>query len=127
MKKQHIVDSCRRELRSVVTIRRSAKRDVAALAAISAVKQFQAERMATTHADLLAAPDSRAAAQFFLSDLYGAKDFTQRDTDIERIIPLSEHILPVSALSTIAEAIALDALSETMDKAMAARLGESFT
>lgn len=127
MKKQHIVDSCRRELRAVVTIRQSAKKDVATLAAISAVKKFQAARMANTHADLLAAPDSTAAAQFFLSDLYGAKDFTQRDTDIERIIPLSEHILPVSALSTIAEAIALDALSETMDNAMASRLGEVFT
>lgn len=127
MKKQHIVESCRRELQAVVTIRQSARKDVATLAAMSAVKQFQAARMAGTHADLLAAPDSTAAAQFFLSDLYGAKDFSQRDTDIERIIPLSEHILPLSALSTIAEAITLDALSEAMDNAMASRLGETFT
>ena len=127
MKKRHIVASCRRELQAVVTMRQSVKKDVATLAAMSAVKQFQATRMAVTHADLLASPESSAAAQFFLSDLYGAKDFTQRDTDIERIIPLSEHMLPVSALRTIAEAIALDALSEAMDSAMASRLGEKFS
>lgn len=127
MKKQHIVESCRRELQAVVTLRQSAKKSSATLAAMAALKHYQSQRMAATHADLLASPDTNAAAQFFLDDLYGPKDFTQRDADIERIIPMSEHILPTSALCTIAEAVALDALSETMDNAMAARLGEQFS
>jgi hypothetical protein len=127
MKKQHIIEACRRELEAVVKLRHAAKKCSATGAAMAALKAYQSQRMAITHADLLAAPDTNAAARFFLDDLYGPKDFTKRDADIERIIPLSEHILPTSALQTIAEAVTLDALSETMDNAMAARLGERFT
>lgn len=127
MKKQDIVAALRRELQAVTAHRQSAKVNEKTRAAICAVKRFQSERMASTHGDLLAAPATHKAAQFFLSDLYGEDDLTQRDADIERIVPMLERLLPAAALQTIAEAIELDALSEMMDGAMAAHLGEAFT
>lgn len=125
MKKQDISALLRRELQAVMKERQAIKSDAAARTARDAVKRFQSQRMAVTHADLLAATSSNAAARFFLDDLYGTKDMTQRDMDIDRIIPTLERLLPAPALSTIAEAIVLDAMSESLDAAMAAGLGEA--
>jgi len=127
MDKHEIIARLRRDLQAAVLERQLAAADSGSAAARAALRAFQAARMARTHADLLATDETRAAAQFFLDDLYGAHDFTQRDADIERIIPMMERMLPASALQTIAEAIELDALSESLDREMAAGLGERIT
>ena len=127
MDKQEIVAVIRRELGSVITQRQAAKKDAALNAARVALRTFQSGRMAETHADLLRDPGTRAAAQFFLTDLYGADDLSQRDANLERVIPAMERMLPAPALATVAGAVSLDALSERLDAAMARRLGEDFT
>ena len=127
MKKQDIVARLRRDLQAAAVERLVAAKDAEAAATRAAVRRFQSARMAQTHADLLADSDTHAAARFFLDDLYGTHDFTQRDADIERIIPMMEKLLPIAALSTIAEAIELDALSEVLDRAMATHLGNRVT
>ena len=127
MSKQDIVARLRRDLQAAAVERLVAAKDPEAAAARAALRRFQSARMGRTHADLLADPHTRDAARFFLDDLYGTHDFTQRDADIERIIPMMETLLPASALATIAEAIELDALSEVLDRAMATRLGGSVT
>lgn len=126
MHKQELVSALRRELEGLAQRRRDALRDPASRAARLALQQFQSARMSATHADLLAAPESAAAAGFFLNDLYGAKNVTQRDADVERILPTMERMLPLPALAAIVQAIELDALSESLDAAMAARLGPHF-
>ncbi|RZI43075.1 hypothetical protein EGT07_09490 [Herbaspirillum sp. HC18] len=127
MSKREIVSVIRRELESVIAQRQAAKKDPALHVARIALRSFQSQRMTDTHADLLKDPGTRAAAQFFLTDLYGAEDLSQRDANLERVIPAMERTLPVPALETVAEAIALDALSEKLDVAMARKLGEKFT
>ncbi|MDS4072219.1 MAG: hypothetical protein RKL24_03610 [Defluviicoccus sp.] len=82
------------------------------------LRRWQAERLARTHADLLENPRYSAAAQFFLSDLYGPKDFSERDDEIERILPTLLAVLPASGVRTVALAIEVDALSEELDQAM---------
>jgi hypothetical protein len=88
---------------------------------LTALKRFQAERLAQTHRDLLNSPRYRLATQFFLEDLYGEKDFSQRDAELGRVIPTLTKFLPDQALTTIADAIELDALSEYLDQKMAAQ------
>jgi hypothetical protein len=127
MNQEEIVSRLRRELEAVVTERRAARSDPAAQAARTALRLFQSRRMARTHADLLEAPETRSAAQFFLSDLYGPDDLTQRDANLERVIPSLERMLPIAAREAVAEALALDALSEKLDVAMARQLGQIFT
>lgn len=89
----------------------------------AALRRWQAARLAQTHADLLASPRYATAAAFFLSDLYGPKDFGERDSELERILPLMTSMLPVSGLRTLLLAIEVDALSERFDAAMVRVLG----
>jgi hypothetical protein len=86
------------------------------------LREWQAARLARTHADLVASPRFGPAAAFFLSDLYGPKDFGERDDEVARIVPTMVTLLPVSALRTVAGAIQVDALSEELDAAMVEEL-----
>ena len=69
--------------------RRSCAQDAPA-----AVRALQADRLARTYPDLLASPRYGPAATFFLSDLYGPKDFTARDEEVARILPTMTRMLP---------------------------------
>lgn len=103
--------------------RRAAAADTLLGARRAALRAWQAVRLAQTHADLLASPRYATAAAFFLSDLYGPKDFGERDSELERILPLMTSMLPVSGLRTLLLAIEVDALSERFDAAMVRVLG----
>jgi hypothetical protein len=83
-----------------------------------ALRQWQAARLARTHADLLASPRFHDAAQFFLNDLYGPEDVSSHSEAVRRIVPVMTRTLPPAALDTVADAIELDALSEEFDSAM---------
>jgi hypothetical protein len=127
MKKEHLVARLAEQLKLVAAERQAAKREPALLAARTALKRHQSGRLAETHADLLANPNTHDAALFFLEELYGAHDLSQRDVDLERIIPTLQKMLSYESLHTITEAIVLDALSERLDTAMARVLGTDFT
>jgi hypothetical protein len=127
MKKQDLVKKLGQQLATVAAERQAAKREPALLAARTALKRYQSGRLAITHADLLAGEDTHDAADFFLEELYGAHDLSQRDVDLERIIPTLGRVLSYESLHAITEAIVLDALSERLDTAMARALGISFT
>jgi hypothetical protein len=127
MTKEQLVKTLELQLSQVKEERQCAKRDPALLAARTTLKEYQAARLARTHADLLAAPDTHAAAVFFLNELYGAQDLSQRDVDLERIIPTMQRMLTLHALDAITQATVLDALSERLDTAMAKRLGVRFS
>jgi hypothetical protein len=90
--------------------------------AVRAVKQVQAQRLAKTHADLLVSARFGSAAKFFLDDLYGDKDFSQRDEELSKVIPALQKFLPKPALEVIADAVELDGLSETLDLRIAQSL-----
>ncbi|MFN0162545.1 MAG: FFLEELY motif protein [Burkholderiales bacterium] len=87
------------------------------------LKTWQSARLEATYSDLLGHPRYAAAARFFLEDLYGPKDMAQRDADTERILPKLTRVLPARALATIADAVELDALSETLDQHLALQPG----
>lgn len=82
------------------------------------LKQWQADRLARTYADLLASERYGPAATFFLSDLYGPKDFRSRDDELARVVPVMVHVLPAKALHTLLEAVKMDTLSESLDTDM---------
>jgi hypothetical protein len=121
--KEDVIHSLEQQLRAVKAERQAPEHDSRLLAARAALKQYQSARLERTHADLLAAPDTRDAALFFLNELYGANDASARDVDLERIIPTLKRVLPLHPLQTIAQAVMLDALSERLDTAMATCLG----
>ncbi len=94
-------------------------------AAREALRVWQADRLARTHADLLQNPRYAGTAQFFLSDIYGPKDLSRHEDEVRRILPLMARALPVPGLETVADAIELNALSESLDADMVAALGKT--
>jgi hypothetical protein len=91
---------------------------------LAEVKAWQAARLARTYADLDADPRYGRATTFFLNDLYGTKDFSSRDDALLRIYPVLVRTLPDSAVESAALAIEVDALSEDLDRRLAARVGD---
>ena len=89
---------------------------------LAELKRWQSERLAASYADLSAKARYGGATRFFLEDLYGPKDFSERDEELIRIMPAMSRILPASAVETAALAIELEALSESLDHRVAAAL-----
>lgn len=101
---------------------RASRADNARFGDTGKLKAWQSARLARTHADLLADERYRPAAEFFLADLYGPADFSARDSEIARVVPLLVRMLPLRALDTLADALCMDALSESLDDDITAAL-----
>jgi hypothetical protein len=82
------------------------------------LRGWQAARFERTYADFMASDRYRPAAEFFLSDLYGPKDLSERDQELEHFLPVLTKFLPASAIHTLAVGVELDLLSESLDSAM---------
>lgn len=82
------------------------------------LREWQSRRLAETHADLLASPEYGPAAQFFLSDIYGAKDFSRRDADLTALYEFLSRILPAPALRVLKNAVELNDLTHQLDDAL---------
>jgi hypothetical protein len=87
-----------------------------------AIKHYQHQRFELTHADLLAHSRYGGASRFFLEELYGPTDFTQRDAQFARIVPALVRLFPAQVVATVQTLAALHALSERFDSAMARAL-----
>ncbi len=82
---------------------------------VALLRRFQSQRLARTHADLLASPRFGPAAQFFLSDVYGPRDFSQRDADMQRFYDGVRKVLPERAVAVLADVVNLSALTNELD------------
>jgi hypothetical protein len=120
--KQKITDALRRHLQSAKILRQAINVQPEAARQRLLLREWQAARLARSYADLLASKRYAKAAKFFLSDLYGPKDFSSRDDEVERILPMLVAMLPTSALHTVALAVEVDALTERLDSAMVIEL-----
>lgn len=83
---------------------------------------WQAARLRHTYRDLLEMSRYRKAVEFFLTDLYGDKDFSARDEGVERVYPIMSRVMPGAALLTISIGIELHAISQELDLDMVAML-----
>jgi hypothetical protein len=108
----------------IVARERAERGSSPALAArVLAVKAYQQRRFSHTYADLLATPRYAGAARFFLDELYGPDDFTQRDAQFARVVPALVRLFPSDVVETVATLARLHALSEQLDTHM----GKSLT
>jgi hypothetical protein len=85
---------------------------------VLAVKAYQQRRFSHTYADLLATPRYAGAARFFLEELYGPDDFSQRDAQFVRVVPALVRLFPRDVVETVATLARLHALSEQLDTHM---------
>ncbi|HRQ37390.1 MAG TPA: hypothetical protein PLD25_05700 [Chloroflexota bacterium] len=82
---------------------------------MAVLRQWQVGRLAQTHDDLLRSKRYGRACQFFLSDIYGAKDFSQRDTDAENVYRTMRKYLPERLLTTMGKTIQLNQITQQLD------------
>ena len=84
--------------------------------ALVLLRVWQSERLTRTYADLLADKRFKPACEFFLSDIYAARDFTQRDHDLERVYHTVSHIAPPQVLELLSKTVALNQMTNQLDE-----------
>ena len=83
------------------------------------IKRFQACRFQASYADLLQSPRYKAAATFFLQELYSNKDYAERDQQFARIANTIARLFPQAVVNTAAALAQVHALTEELDDLMA--------
>ena len=83
---------------------------------LKVLSQWQSERLAHTYSDLLASSHFGTACRFFLSDLYGPYDFSQRDQDIRQVQHSMHRFLPARILHSLNLVIELQDLTISLDQ-----------
>ncbi len=104
----------------VTTMRQIAVEKPGLAQAVSEVKSFQARRFAGTYSDLLQSDEYRAAARFFLEELYSDQDYSERDAQFVRMAGALEKLFPQQVVQTAVSLAQLHRLTEELDSAMAA-------
>lgn len=87
--------------------------------AVFDIKRFQARRFQASYADLLQSPRYKTAAAFFLQELYGDKDYAERDQQFGRIANTIARLFPQAVVNTAAALAQVHALTEELDDLMA--------
>ncbi|MDR3452607.1 MAG: hypothetical protein P4L96_07360 [Rhodoferax sp.] len=102
----------------VAKLRQDASGNAALGTAVAEVKRLQSRRFAGSYADLLGGGLYRAAAQFFLEELYGEADYSERDAQFSRIAGALQRLFPQQVMATAVSLAELHALTERLDHAM---------
>lgn len=83
---------------------------------LALLRTWQSERLANTYADLLADKQYRPACEFFLSDIYAPRDFSQRDHDTQRIHDFLSRVFPAHTVQLLTDVVELNTLSTELDQ-----------
>ncbi len=111
-----------RELARVQRLHEDRRGNPILAGALDRLADWQARRLRMTYADLAVDPRYAAAIQFFQNDLYGAADYSRRDADLARVVPMMVKMLPETVIATAASAVELNALSQELDRVLLGRL-----
>lgn len=106
-------------LQQVESERQRRAKNPSLAARVEAVKAYQQARFSRSYADLLASPRYAGAARFFLQELYGPGDYSERDAQFARVVPGLVRLFPAEVVRTVRLLGELHAISEQLDTAMA--------
>jgi len=98
------------------------ERDADLDARVIALKTYQQRRFAKTYADLLPTKRYGPASRFFIEELYGPRDFADRDAQFARVVPALVRLFPREIIATVSALAQLHALSEQLDTETASHL-----
>jgi hypothetical protein len=109
----------RQSIDQVFALRADAGRDGRLALAVAGIKRLQAARFQAHYSDLLASKVFGAASRFFLEELYGVADYSDRDMQFARIAGTLAAVFPSSVVGTAVALAQLHALTEELDHQMA--------
>lgn len=115
-------DALVRELERVQRLHEERANNPILAGTLERLAEWQARRLRMTYADLAADKRYTTAVLFFQNDLYGPGDFSRRDADLARVVPLMVKMLPEGVIVTTALAMELNGISQELDRLVAARL-----
>jgi hypothetical protein len=113
------VNAIRNAIAEVARLRDLAAGNPEFARALEAVKTFQADRFDATYSDFLATTLHGPATRFFLEDLYGNVDYSDRDRQFSRIAGSLQSFFPEQVVATAVALAELHAQTELLDHAMA--------
>jgi hypothetical protein len=87
------------------------------------LQTWQTNRLLITHEDLWHSKRFKPAMQFFVDELYGPRDFGERDKELARVLPKMAKVLPTKGLVSLEAALRLNCLSLELDLALIKELG----
>jgi hypothetical protein len=90
---------------------------------IRALQTWQTNRLLQTHDDLWQTKRFKPAMQFFIDEIYGPKDFSQRDTEIAGVVSKIAKVLPEKGVESLQNALRLNSLSLELDITVVKKLG----
>lgn len=111
-------------LQQVESARLLARAHPALMRAVTEVKNYQAQRFATTYHDFLASERFGPCARFFLQELYSARDYSQRDAQFSKVATAIECAMPQPVLATTVKLAQLHNVTESLDLQMAQHWGD---
>ncbi|MCV2883089.1 hypothetical protein OE749_00070 [Aestuariibacter sp. AA17] len=88
------------------------------------VQKWQCHRLIDTHQPFWEDKRYSPAMQFFVNELYGPQDFSQRDEELARVVPKMSTLLPEKALASLETALHLNTMSLALDWKLTQHLGE---
>ncbi|WP_338067775.1 FFLEELY motif protein [Alteromonas sediminis] len=109
-----IADIIIADLRRIQAQRELAEK-MGTLEPVKRLQEWQCARLLVTHDTLAKESRYQAAMQFFVDELYGPKDFSQRDADLARVVPKLAAVLPEKAMLALKDAVAVNTLSFDLD------------
>lgn len=109
----------RESIAQVVAMRQKVVDQPELAQALHIVKHLQAQRFAGTYQDLLHSASYAACANFFLEELYSARNFAERDAQFARIASALQRTFPDQVVATAVALARLHNLTEELDLAMA--------
>lgn len=119
MKNQKGADQIHRAFHEIALLRSANESHPSRSVTLRAVKAYQSKRFQETYHDLLASEAYEPACDFFLTEVYGDQDFSQRDREFERIAKSIERMFPRNILEMAIDLAELHALTELLDTRMA--------
>ncbi len=82
---------------------------------LALLQDFQVRRLRQTYQDMLASPRYGPACEFFVQDVYAARDFSQRNYDLTRMHNFLRRWFPASFVRPLTLAVELHTLTEQLD------------
>jgi hypothetical protein len=120
-----IADLIQNRLRAVEAERATRGAEEGLSEKVRAVKDYQQQRFRHTYADLLGDVRYGPACRFFLNELYGPEDFSQRDAQFARVVSALVRLFPTDVVNTVAMLTELHDLSERLDTLMGLQFTEA--
>jgi hypothetical protein len=82
------------------------------------LREWQVRRLTRTYHDLLKNPRYQPACDFFIRDIYAARDFSQRNYDLRKLHDSLRRWIPDAMIRPFTLAIRLHELTEELDQAL---------